>query len=78
MAFTPQALVDLFDEAIEKILLEGGVQTLTIGGRTKTFNSLEQLQKARASYAKLVDAEALSSGTKNPLKMFLGRPQRPS
>lgn len=66
MATSAQSIVDAIDAAILTMMAGGGAQSLSVGGRTVTFHSLQALQDLRQTYA---SQAAFDSGNKMPFKL---------
>jgi hypothetical protein len=55
MSTSAQSIVDAIDAAILAMLAGGGAQSITVEGRSITYQSLVDLRQARAQYASLAD-----------------------
>jgi hypothetical protein len=66
MATSAQTIVDAIDAAILSMIAGGGAQSVSVGGRTVTFHSLDALRNTRQDYAALAASEA---GNKLPFKL---------
>ena len=64
---TAQSIVDAIDAAILAMMSGGGAQSLSVGGRSATFDSLQGLQDLRQTYASLAAQE---SGNKLPFRII--------
>jgi hypothetical protein len=67
-----QTIVDAIDAAILAMVSGGGAQSLSVGGRSVTFYSLQSLQDLRQTYATLAGNE---SGNKLPFKIINIKPK---
>lgn len=64
---TAQSIVDAIDAAILAMMSGGGAQSLSVGGRSVTFYSLQGLQDLRQTYAALAARER---GNKLPFQLI--------
>ena len=55
MSTSAQSIIDAIDAAILLMLNGGGAQSITVEGRSITYQSLEDLRRARDHYAGLAD-----------------------
>lgn len=69
---TAQSILDLIDAAIIDFTTRGCAQTLSVGGRSVSYTSLDSLLKARKEYASLAGIEA---GNKLPFRLINIKPK---
>lgn len=69
---TAQTILDAIDTAIIDFTARGCAQTLSVGGRSVTYTSLDSLLKARQAYAALAGVEA---GNKLPFRLINIKPK---
>jgi hypothetical protein len=62
MSTSPSDIVAAIDAAILTMLAGGGAQSLAIAGKSITYSSLAELQKARAFYSRISEAESSTDG----------------
>lgn len=78
MSTSAQSIIDAIDAAILAMLAGGGAQTLSVEGKSITYQSLTDLQKARGYYAGLLAAPDLDGSVHRPIKVYgirMGRPE---
>ena len=69
---TAQDILNSIDAAIIDFTARGCAQSLSVGGRSVTYTSLDSLLKARQAYAALAGMEA---GNKLPFKLINIKPK---
>jgi hypothetical protein len=74
MSTSAQSIVDAIDAAILAMVAGGGAQSITVEGRSITYQSLEDLRRARDKYAALADTTTNPRGLRISSIKFGGTP----